>query len=253
MFGLTHYEQLVLMQLFNLGPSRADRIADKTDMKLPRVYEALDSLVIKNFVSVKGSRPKIFSVKNPQNSISGSLDHLKSDFETKMDQMQGAAANLLDILEPLYIRNHTDMLPEDLLSQFTNLEEAQEYTNTLIQGAEKEILIFTHVFNWFNAVEKDLQNAIDRGVQIKVLMQTDLPEGAEKLNRIEDIGVEVKTSPKLEIKSRGTIVDQSSLIFVIWASETESNSPKRIYRPHYSTNQGIVDVFTGYFYHLWNP
>ena len=253
MFGLTHYEQLVLMQLLHLGPSRADQLAEKTDMKLPRVYEALDSLMTKNFISVKGSRPKIFSIKNPQVSISESLDHLKNEFEHKMNQMQGAAANLLDILEPLYIRNHTDMLPEDLLSQFSNLEEAQEYTNTLIQGAEREILIFTHVFNWFDAVEKDLEMAIDRGVQVKILMQTDLPEGAEKLSRIESMGVEVKTSPKSEIKSRGTIVDQRSLIFVIWASETETNSPKRIYRPHYSTNQGIVDVFTGYFYHLWNP
>lgn len=250
-FGLANYEKLIILNLYLNGPSKADDLAKRLDMRPSRVYEALDSLFIKNFIEISDSRPRIYKARQPQEAIEHYVQTAKSDFNDRISTINNNSAALLDLLEPLYLKSHSDILPGELISQFSSLAEAEEYTQNLIRGAKKKILIFSHVFNWFDIVNEDLKAAIDRGCEVKVLIQT-MTDIDNKLLEMREIGVRVKKIPHRSIMSRGTIVDDEFLLFVIWASEEDTGGVKRrIYRPQYSTNKGVVDVFSGNFNHLW--
>ena len=70
---------------------------------------------------------------------------------------------------------------------------------------------------------------------------------------VNPINAEVKTVPEKNIKTRGTIVDKRAVLFVIWASEsTEKGEPRKVYRPQYSSNPGIVEVFRASFNYHWD-
>ncbi|MFV2016215.1 MAG: TrmB family transcriptional regulator [Candidatus Heimdallarchaeota archaeon] len=250
-FGLTNYEKQIILNLYLHGPSKADDLAKRLDMRPSRVYEALDSLFSKNFIEISDSRPRIYKAKHPQEGIEHYIQTTKSEFNERMSTINNNSASLLDLLEPMYLKSHSDILPGELISQFSSLVEAEAYTQNLIKSAKKEILIFSHVFNWFDLVKDDLKQAIDRGCDVKVLIQT-LADTDNKLGGMSDIGVKVKKIPLRSIMSRGTIVDGEFLLFVIWASEEDTEGVKRrIYRPQYSTNKGVVDVFAGNFNYLW--
>lgn len=250
-FGLTNYEKQILLDLYLHGPSKADDLAKRLDMRPSRAYEALDSLFGKSFIEISDSRPRIYTAKHPQEGIENYIQTTKSDFNERMSTINNNSASLLDLIEPLYLKSHSDILPGELISQFSSLAEAETYTQNLIRSAKKEILIFSHVFNWFDMVKEDLKQAIERGCEVKVLIQT-ASNIDTKLDGMRNIGVRVKTIAPRSIMSRGTIVDDEFLLFVIWASEEDTEGVKRrIYRPQYSTNKGVVDVFAGNFNYLW--
>jgi sugar-specific transcriptional regulator TrmB len=250
-FGLTKYEQLVILELYAQGASNADNLAKKLNMRVSRIYEALDSLFSKNFIEISGSRPRIYTARHPQDSLEHFIQTTKSEFNDRMTSIKSNSASLIELLEPLYLKSHSDILPEELISQFSNLSEAEEYTKNIIQSAENEILIFTHVFSWYEVVKSDIKSAINRGCTVKVLIQT-LSDIDDQLMEMEGLGILVKTIPPRSIMTRGTIVDRNKLLFVIWASEEDTEGvKKRIYRPQYSTNKGVVDVFYGNFNFLW--
>ena len=250
-FGLSKYEKHVIHDLYINGASTADDIAKRFDMRPSRVYEALDSLFSKHFVEVSNSRPRIYNAKHPQDAITHYIQKSKSEFSEKMAQLNNDGTSLLEFIEPLYLKSHSDILPGELISQFSNLTDAEEYTIKLINSAKEEILIFSHVFSWYDIVKDHIRNAITRGCVVKILMQTN-SEIDDKLSEMKSMGIKVKSIPPRSIMSRGTIVDRSSMIFIIWASE-ENNAGKkrRIYKPQYSTNSGVVDVFCGNFNFLW--
>ncbi|OLS23307.1 MAG: hypothetical protein HeimC2_27090 [Candidatus Heimdallarchaeota archaeon LC_2] len=250
-FGLSKYEKHVIRDLYINGASTADDIAKRFDMRPSRVYEALDSLSSKHFVEISNSRPRVYNAKHPQEAITQYIQRAKSDFSDRITQLNNDGATLLELVEPLYLKSHFDILPGELISQFSNLTDAEEFTKNLINSAKEEILIFSHIFSWYDIVRDDIRNAINRGCEVKILMQTN-SEIDDKLAEMIEMGIKVKSIPPRSIMSRGTIVDRTSMIFIIWASEeNDSGKTRRIYKPQYSTNSGIVDVFCGNFNFLW--
>ncbi|MHA2099933.1 MAG: TrmB family transcriptional regulator [Candidatus Kariarchaeaceae archaeon] len=250
-FGLTKYEKLIILELYVQGPSNADNLSKRLEMRASRVYEALDSLFTKNFIEISDSRPRIYTAKHPQESIDHYIQNTKSEFNERIASIKDNSTSLIELLEPLYLQSHSDILPGELISQFSSLNEAEKYTQDIIRSAEEEILIFTNVFSWYELVKDDIEAAINRGCTVKVLIQTSSDIDG-KLLEMEALGILVKTIPPRSIMSRGTIVDRNNLLFVIWSSEDDTEGmKKRIYRPQYSTNTGVVDVFYGNFNFLW--
>ena len=96
-------------------------------------------------------------------------------------------------------------------------------------------------------MEEDLKDALNRGCRIRVLLQGDNNDEVSK--SLVEMGAEVKVLPEIKMLTRGTMVDKESVLFVIWVSD--SSMDRKIYRPQYSTNKGIVEVFNLSFEYLW--
>lgn len=250
--GFTKYEIRIIIELYSRGPLKADEIADYADVPLARTYDTLGMLKRKKFVTASQGRPRTYSALSPQIAVSSIMEQEKQKFKNILGNLSKLGNSLLEQVQSLYLKNYTQITPEKLLSQLSTLDEATEFTIKLIQSANNEILIFSHVFNWFVHVKDHLKAAINRGCTIRLLMQTNIEDQSTIVLLLEEMGIEVKTTPNKGMMTRGTLVDNKTVIFVIWASEEGANGlSNKIHHPHYSSNPGIIEVFNSYFNYLW--
>ncbi len=245
--GFTKYEIAIMLKLYEYGPSKADALKD-IDISLSRVYDALEILRRKNFIKVTSGRPRIYEAIKPQIAVKALIDAEKNKQEQIINNYSQMATKFLDHAQTLYYSTHTEIAPDDLMTQYHTLNEAEEKTVNLIKSAQKSIIIFTHVFHWFDAVKDDLQHAIDRGVRVKVLLQG--KNNSKTITTLKKMDIDIKILDDVQLFTRGTIVDDQSVLFIIWVEE-EKQGGRKIYRPQFSTNTGIVNVFKMCFNFLW--
>lgn len=246
--GFTNYEIKILLELYTNGPSQADELAKYADIPLARSYDALDNLKRKDFVSVSQGRPRVYTAENPQEAVSSLIEKEKLRYNEQISSFSEIASSFLDHAQRLYFKKHTLINSKELLSQFSSLKEAEVSTREMVQSATKSIDIFTHVFNWFDDIEDDLIAATKRGCRVRVILKDE--QSNINLAKLKSIGIDFKLIDKERVKTRGTIVDDIKVIFVIWATEGVRGE-KRIFRPQFSYNEGIVEVFSHFFEFLW--
>lgn len=244
--GFTKYEIAVMVKLYQNGPSKADLMKDK-DISLSRVYDALEMLRKKNFIKVTSGRPRIYEAIKPQLAIKNLIESEKEEQEKKIMNFTDIANKLLDKTQDIYYRHHTEITPDDLMTQYSTLYEAEEKTRNIIKAAQKSIIIFTQVFYWFDKVKQDLIDAIERGCDVQVLLQGN--NQGDTYDILKSLKIDVKVLDNVQMLTRGTIVDDESVLFIIWAEEEKEE--KKIFRPQFSSNKGIVNVFKMCFNYLW--
>ncbi|MCY3411472.1 MAG: hypothetical protein INQ03_07565 [Candidatus Heimdallarchaeota archaeon] len=245
--GFTKYEIQVLIKLYQNGPSKADELKDKSN-PLSRVYDALDLLHRKKFVKLTQGRPRIYEAIRPQEAINQLINEEKLRQSEHITSYSTTANKLLKFAQDLYYEKHTEISPDDLMTQYPTLIEAEEKTKLLIRSAVSSIDIFTNVFHWFDEVKDELADSIKRGCEVRVLLQGENQK--ETISQLEKMGAQVKQLHQIRMLSRGTIVDRQSIIFIIWVEESKTN--RKIFRPQYSNNLGIVEVFNLAIENLWN-
>ncbi len=64
--GLTRYESKALLTLIGNGKCTADRVTSLAGIPLPRVYDTMNSLARRGFVSVSKTRPEVFRAIDPK-------------------------------------------------------------------------------------------------------------------------------------------------------------------------------------------
>ncbi|MHA1399607.1 MAG: TrmB family transcriptional regulator [Candidatus Heimdallarchaeaceae archaeon] len=244
--GLTVYEIKTYKALIKQPETNltADDIHKITKIPTPRIYDTIDSLSDKGLVRIISGRPKRFRVLQPVEGFSIFLDRKKEEFSTEFEHLKKQVSEITALLGEIRIN------PEELLEAYSSLEEMEIKTIEIINSATKSIEIFTNVFYWFDKVDQVLKDAIARNVEIRVIMTTD-DEKARKIARdLSKIGVSVKHIEEESVLVRGTLVDYDQVVFVIWVSpKTEE---KYIYRPHFSSNPGIIELFANNFEYLWS-
>lgn len=244
--GFTKYEIAIMVKLYENGPSKADELKDN-DITLSRVYDALKLLERKKFIKEPQGRPKIYTAVKPQDAVNALIESEKQKHDEIISDYSNLATSFMDQAQALYYQTHTEVSPDDLMTQYSTLNEAEEKTKSIIKSAQQSVCIFTNVFYWLNQVEEDLKDALNRGCRVRVLLQGDNNDEISK--SLQKMGIEVKVLPEVKMLTRGTLVDNQAVLFVIWVSDTKMD--RKIYRPQYSTNKGIVEVFNLSFEYLW--
>jgi HTH-type transcriptional regulator, sugar sensing transcriptional regulator len=252
--SLTNYEITIMEYLYQFGQAKADEIHSETGIPLSRVYETMDQLVSKGFVIIQDGRPRTFIVRDPTETAENIIQDEERKAKDRIDKLNRSTNELINIILPIYLEKNTLISPEDLLTQYTGLNEAEIKTKEMINKAIDSIEIFTNVFHWFHKIEKEIIAAFSRGVKVRIIIQNEIPQDLKLIvNRNENI--EVRLMRQIQSKSRGTIIDSKEVIFIIWANEPDiplkSHIKKRIYRPQFSSNEGIVSVFQNNFEYLW--
>ena len=86
-------------------------------------------------------------------------------------------------------------------------------------------------------------------VKIEVLMSTEDDKSKKVAENLLKLGAKVKSLAEGNVLARGTLVDQEQVVFVIWVSPVPNE--KYVYRPHFSSNSGIIEIFSNNFKYLW--
>lgn len=216
--GLTEYEKRALTELFSLGRTTAPTLAESTGIPKARVYGVLDALSDRGFVKVVPERPKRYQPRSPETILERAVENRRQDYEgfrTGLDERREA---FLGEFRPRYERASEDITPtEELFSVVDVGEPSEAETRRLYHEAHGRIRVITKSFEYIDTVRPALTDAIERGIDISVLMlhpdhlspenaaiQADIVERLQ--NDFPGVGMRFSTE---KLPWRGTLTDPS--------------------------------------------
>ena len=247
--GLTQYEVKTLITLIALSSSTAEEIHKQTDIPTPRIYDTIDNLEKKGLVRTISGRPMRFEAINLKKGLDNLLRFKEQEYHDQLDKMATVSQEIVSLLSDPEYQSKLIIKPDELLEAYSSLEDMQVKTKNIIKNGKKEISIFTNVFYWYNDVKKEIKDALDNGVNVRVIMSVEDSKSKDVAKNLLDLGAQVKSILEGNVLARGTLVDQEQVVFVIWASPGKHE--KYVYRPHFSSNSGIIEIFSNNFEYLW--
>ncbi len=243
--GLTTYEIKTYTAMANSSEKdlTADDIHKLTSIPTPRIYDTIESLADKGLVKIIPGRPKRFKMLQPLEALNTFIKIKRQEYEKQLKILEDHAGEIAALLGEIRIN------PDELLEAYSSLEEMEYKTIELIANAKHSVDIFTNVFYWFPKVEQELSKAVERGVEVRVIMTTKDEKAVNIARNLNDIHINVKYIENQSVLVRGTLVDDAFVVFIIWISP--KTREKYIYRPHFSSNPGIIELFSNNFEYLW--
>jgi sugar-specific transcriptional regulator TrmB len=170
--GLSEYEARAYRALLNTGPATAKELSRASDVPMGRIYDVLNSLEQYNLVrSQTASRPKKYVAVEPATALDRLLEDKKRELDAQAEQYEEITDELaaeLDAAEPVEeqfwtaavgAENAVDLLIERLAAAEDRIVVVASDRSPLFDVSELGIL----------AVD-ELESALDRGVQIQVLL-----------------------------------------------------------------------------------
>jgi sugar-specific transcriptional regulator TrmB len=204
--GLSEYEARAYRALLNTGPTTAKELSRASDVPMGRIYDVLNSIEQYNLVrSQTASRPKKYVAVEPATALDRLLEDKKRELEEKAEQYQSIVDDLsdeLDAAEPVEEQFWTAAVGHDEVSDLL-LERLSAADRRIVMVATTPTPQFD-ITSVGDAIAENLENALDRGVEIDLLMTPqlvdDLPESVgdrytEKLAPHPDF--DVRISPEV--------------------------------------------------------
>jgi len=218
LLGLTEYERTALRELISLGRTTAPNLAEATGIPKARIYGVLDALSDRGFLKVIPGRPKEYQAKHPDAILDRAIENQRQDFEQFEITIEDARAAFLAEYEPRFERAREDISPAAELFHVVDVGQPSEReTRRIYEQATEEVSVLSKSFEYFDAIEPAFEGALDRGVEISVLMLD--PDQLAPTNReiqqsiVDELrahypSVGVRFSTK-QLPWRGTLADPS--------------------------------------------
>ncbi|ELZ24417.1 sugar-specific transcriptional regulator [Halosimplex carlsbadense 2-9-1] len=169
--GLTEYEETALRELLSLGKTTAPNLAEATDIPKARIYGVLESLSDRGFVEVIPGRPKEYQPKPPEAILDRAVENHRQDYESFAAAIDDRREDFLAEFRPRYEGANEDVTPTEELFHVVDVGEPSEReTRRLYHDAAEEVNVVTKSFEYFDSVEPAFADALDRGVDVSVLM-----------------------------------------------------------------------------------
>lgn len=215
---LTDYEQQALAELLSLGRTTAPNLSEATGIPKARIYGVLEALGNRGFVKIIPGRPKEYQPMAPAAILDAAIEHRRQNFEAYVRDIESIREEFVETFQPLYEQASEDVTPTEELFYVVDVGEPSERTTrALYRDATDRINILTKSFEYLPAVEPTLTDALDREVEVNVLLLH--PEHLSPSNRtiqrdivdtLSDVYPAVRTRYSNEkLPWRGTIVDPS--------------------------------------------
>lgn len=260
---LTEYETEALQGLLKLGRTSAPDLADATGIPKARVYEVLDELADAGYIKIIPERPKQYQPKPPEDILDRAIENRRQDFTQFHSNIESLRSRFINEFGPLYEAATDEVTPTEELFYVVDVGEASEReTHTLYTEATREINVVTKSFEYFDNIQPAIQDALDRGISMRVLMlQSELlsTENQAIQARIRDTiadgypAVDLRYS-QTRLPLRGTIVDPSleyesgRAIFLV----EEEDIPLHMRQAAVTENPSLVAAINRYFSLIWD-
>ncbi|WP_135302729.1 TrmB family transcriptional regulator [Haloarcula amylovorans] len=216
--GLTEYETMALEELLSLGRTTAPNLAEASGIPKARVYGVLDSLADRGFIKVVPGRPKEYQPKSPAEILDRAVENRRQSFEGFASDVEEYRDVFLSEYRPRYERASEDISPTAELFHVVDVGDPSEReTRRLYDHADETLRVITNSFAYLDSVDRALDDAVERGIDISILfLHPDRlpPEKAaiqaEVVERLDaefpEIAVRFSTK---KLPWRGTLVDPS--------------------------------------------
>ena len=176
--GLSEYEARAYRALLNTGPTTAKELSRASDVPMGRIYDVLNSIEQYNLVrSQSASRPKKYVAVEPATALDRLLEDKKRELDAKAEQYEGIVDSLSDELEA------AEPVEEQFWTAAVGKEESLDLLLERLAAAEDRIVVTAadpspqfDVDEAGDAVAEHLEDALERGVKVSVLMTPELVE-----------------------------------------------------------------------------
>lgn len=218
LLDLTEYEAAALEELLLLGRTTAPDLAEATGIPKARIYGVLDSLSEAGYVKIIPGRPKRYEPHDPSAITDRAIENQRHAYERFREDVEAVEESFVDAYAPVRDRGVDELSPtEDLFHVVDVGEPSERETRRLFREATEAVFVLTKSFGYVESVEVAMREALDRGVDIDVLMLT--PEHLSESNRQRQAeirallaeefpGVTVRVSDRV-LPWRGTFADPS--------------------------------------------
>jgi sugar-specific transcriptional regulator TrmB len=201
-----------------LGRSTAPNLAEATGIPRARIYEVLEELSDRGFVEVIPGRPKEYQAKHPREILDRAVENERQSFESFQHEIADVRDEFVETFGPMFERASEGVTPtEDLFHVVDVGDPSETETRQLYHDADREVNVLTKSFAYLEDVRPALADALDRGIDVRVLMLD--PDLLESENRevqadiYEDL---TESYPEVEVRFsneklplRGTVADPS--------------------------------------------
>jgi sugar-specific transcriptional regulator TrmB len=175
--GLSEYEARAYRSLLETGPTTAKELSRASDVPMGRIYDVLNSIEQYNLVrSQSASRPKKYVAVEPATALERLLEDKRRELDEKAQQYEGIVDELEGELET------SEPVEETFWTAAVGPEETVDLLVERLAAADERIalVLSTYTQSFFdvdtvgNMLLDGLQEALDRGVEVNLLMRPDL-------------------------------------------------------------------------------
>ncbi|MEM1545034.1 MAG: helix-turn-helix domain-containing protein [Candidatus Methanomethylicia archaeon] len=247
--GLSRGEAETYLLIIKEYRVSTDFLKLKLGVRSQDVEEILKLLTVKGFIKPVSELSNTYEATEPETAISRLVLNRIKDLEDKISQIRNLGLKIKDDILKTYKEAKYGIRAEQLIQPLASLSEMEIHTFKIISEAERNIDIFTLTFGWYDKVREALISCLERRVTIRVLMKIADETSRRIALELKELGASVKILAEEWHPLRGTIADNKRMVFLIWASKGEKPI---YYLPHYSTNEGILEIFKEFFNKKWN-
>ncbi len=248
--GLSQVEAMIYLASVRTTNSTIEEMANKIGTPLSKTERAVERLVELGLLKF-GVEPNRFEATTPARAIRILEKERVRNLNQELSRIQDTAQSLRRLLQNQYTESRIGMKPEELLESLPSLSEMELRTVRMVDDAEHDVAFFTASFGWYEKIREALQGAMNRGVAIRALMQIPDEESRLVARELVENKVTVRVAAEEWHPLRGTIVDSTQAVFVIWATKKGRTEMPVYYRPTYTLNLGLVKVFLDAFERRW--
>ncbi|MGQ9543580.1 MAG: TrmB family transcriptional regulator [Candidatus Bathyarchaeia archaeon] len=250
LLGITDNESYIYLKLLEKPKGELiDNVLSSFDLPSHEAEVAVKSLAEKGCVSI---RSNMVEAKPPRDFLPNILKEKRMSLDRQLRQIQDAAILLEKTLDPYYWEKSLGIKPEELIAPLMDLPLMEKQTVDMISRAEDYILIFAGRFDWYENIRESIRDAVSRTVDIHVLMLIKDKYTTKRAEELMRLGIKVRHCAEEWYPVRGTLIDDSELIFLIWATRKVDVERPTYYRPHYTRNPGLIRIFKDAFQKRWD-
>ncbi|PSQ41977.1 transcriptional regulator [Halobacteriales archaeon SW_7_68_16] len=176
--GLSKYEARAYRSLLRTGPATAKEVSQASDVPMGRIYDVLNSLEGGDLVRTQAaSRPKEYVAADPETALDALLEQRRNELENRRDEYERAADELHDELtsERAVGGQFWTAAMGEAESVELFLDRIGVATDDLVIAADETSPQFD-VADVGVPLANAVEAALDRGVEVSVLMAPGTPE-----------------------------------------------------------------------------
>lgn len=236
-FGLNSYEAKSYLSLLERTSLTAAEVARIAGIPRAKVYETLESLTSRGYCQTIPGKVRRYSAMNPsalkdifikeeKERLESQLQKLREEIKSKENELKQSiktADGLVDQLSPLYEKGRTETDPLDYIEIIKDSLPLQKRILQLIDGAEKEVLVFSMPPSLisrqqiFEQIEHE-KESLKKGVVSKCIYQ--YPETQDQkrwlheyITLAQEAGEQARIIEKIPIKMM--IIDKRIVVFTL--------------------------------------
>jgi len=205
--GLSEYEARAYRSLLRTGPTTAKELSRVSEVPMGRIYDVVNGLEQHDLVrSQTASRPQKYAAVEPEAALDRLLEARREELRERERQYEEVVDDLGDELEA------AEPSDEGFWTAAVGAEETVDLLLERIAAAERSIVFIAGApgagFDLSDVGERvvdELEAALDRGVEVRVLLSPEIPArlprsvGRRYAGRLADNeGFEVRTSDAVD-------------------------------------------------------